>query len=62
MSLDQEDLARGARVEIAIEAARKGDVAVAVGILAGMSREERDVFGPLVTASFPAAAGRGWSA
>ena len=51
--IDQEDHARGARVEIAISAAERGDRAVALGILAGMSAEERDVFGPLITAAFP---------
>lgn len=55
MTLEHEDLARGARVELAVTAALAGDVAVAAGILAGMSRDERDEFGPLITAMFPAA-------
>jgi len=53
MSIEHADLARGARVEIAMNAASKGDIAMAAGILAGMSREERDEFGPLITAMFP---------
>jgi hypothetical protein len=56
MTMEHEDLARGARVEIAVRAASKGDLATAAGILAGMSAEERDQFGPLVAASFPVSA------
>jgi len=56
VSLEHEDQARGARVEIAINAAARGDIATAAGILAGMSRAERDEFGPLITAMFPAPA------
>lgn len=51
--LDQADNARGARVELAIEAAQRGNLALAAGILAGFSAEERDAFGPLIVASFP---------
>ena len=49
--INEEDHARGARVEIAIRAAQKGDHALAAGILAGMSAEERDAVGPLVAAA-----------
>lgn len=55
MTIEHADLARGARVEIAINAATKGDVATAAGILAGMSQPERDEFGPLIVAMFPIA-------
>ncbi len=50
-ALHAADHARGARVEIAVRAAQEGDIATAAGILAGMSAEERDAFGPLVTAA-----------
>ena len=56
MTLEHEDQARGARVEIAVAAASKGDIAVAVGILAGMSQAERNEFGPLITSMFPVSA------
>jgi hypothetical protein len=49
--IDDEDHARGARVEIAIRAAQSGDLATAAGILAGMSAEERAAITPLVTAA-----------
>ncbi len=51
--LDQEDHARGARVEIALAAAARGDLAVTAGIIAGMSGEERAEFGPLIVAAVP---------
>lgn len=50
-SIDQEDHARGARVEIALLAAQRGELATAAGILAGMSSEERQTFGPLIAAA-----------
>ncbi len=49
--IDEEDHARGARVEIAIRAAQSGDLATAAGILAGMSGEERDAIAPLIAAA-----------
>jgi ABC-type uncharacterized transport system ATPase subunit len=49
--IDQEDHARGARVEIALLAAQRGELATAAGILAGMSGEERQTFGPLIAAA-----------
>src|SRR5438270_886776 len=49
--IDEEDHARGARVEIAIRAAQSGDLATAAGILAGMSSEERDAIAPLIAAA-----------
>jgi hypothetical protein len=49
--IDEEDHARGARVEIAIRAAQSGDLATAAGILAGMSAEERTAVTPLITAA-----------
>lgn len=50
-SLQEADGARGARVEIAMRAAEDGDYPTAAGILAGMSAEERDAFGPWITAA-----------
>lgn len=41
MSVHDEDLARGARVEIALDAAERGNVSLALGILAGMSDADR---------------------
>lgn len=55
MSIEHEDLARGARVELAVRAATEGDIAMAAGILAGMSLEERNEFGPLIKSAFPVA-------
>ena len=52
-SLDQEDPARALRVERAIDAAKRGDQATAVGILAGMSAAERDAYGPLISGFLP---------
>ena len=49
--IDEEDHARGARVEIAIRAAQSGDLATAAGILAGMSGEERNAIAPLIAAA-----------
>lgn len=49
--IDEEDHARGARVEIAIRAAQSRDLATAAGILAGMSGEERDAIAPLIAAA-----------
>lgn len=49
--IDEEDHARGARVEIAIRAAQSGDLATAAGILAGMSPEERTAIAPLIAAA-----------
>ncbi len=49
--IDEEDHARGARVEIAIRAAQTGDLATAAGILAGMSAEERAAIAPLIAAA-----------
>jgi hypothetical protein len=53
MSTEHTDHARGARIEIAMAAATKGDIAVATGILAGLSKADRDEFGPMITALFP---------
>jgi hypothetical protein len=44
--LDDVDPARGARVERAVEAALRGDVAKVLGALAEMSSAEREAFGP----------------
>jgi len=52
-SLDQEDPARALRVERAIDAARNGDPAIALGILAGMSAEERNAYGLLIIGFLP---------
>jgi hypothetical protein len=52
-SLDQEDPARALRVERAIDAAKRGDSATALGILAGMSAQEREAYGSLITGFLP---------
>ena len=52
-SLDQEDPARALRVERAIDAARNGDPAIALGILAGMPAEERNAYGLLIIGFLP---------
>lgn len=48
MSIDDPDGARGGRVEIIVRACENGDAATALGILAGMSLEERMAFGPAI--------------
>ncbi|HZP54443.1 hypothetical protein [Actinocrinis sp.] len=48
--VDQADMARGARVELLIEAIESGRKARALGMWAGMSVEERAEFGPLIWA------------
>jgi hypothetical protein len=50
-ALDEADGARGARVEIALRAAEGGDFPTALGILAGLSLEEQNAFGPWITAA-----------
>jgi hypothetical protein len=49
-NLDDEDPTRGARVELALHYARKGDAAEALGIVAGLSRDLRDALLPIVKA------------
>jgi hypothetical protein len=50
MSLGEASPARGARVELALDAALRGQLARAVGTVAGMSAAERAEFGPLIVA------------
>lgn len=46
--IDQADLARGARVEMLVEAIKSDNQARALGLWAGMTRDERSEFGPLI--------------
>ena len=52
-SFDQADPDRALRVERAIDAARNGDPGIVMGILAGMSAEERGAYGPLILGFLP---------
>jgi hypothetical protein len=52
-TFDLEGPARALRVERAIDAARRGDPATALGVLAGMSAEDRGVCGPLIIGFLP---------
>lgn len=46
--IDQADMARGARVELLVEAIESDRKARALGLWAEMSRDERAEFGPLI--------------
>lgn len=48
--IDQADMARGARIELLAEAIESGNKPRALGLRAGLSADEREVFGPLIQA------------
>jgi hypothetical protein len=52
-SLTQADPDRALRVERAIDAATRGDAAIALGIVAGMSAEEREAYGQAILGFLP---------
>lgn len=56
-AIDLPDLARGARVELLVEAIESGDRARALGRWAEMPADERAEFGPLIWTLLPANGG-----